>query len=66
MVDEGYIAFVRCKMNLRGPKCTRKVDGLRGVSESSRIVIVVPVSVKEYERGGQGHTSASLLHQSGR
>jgi hypothetical protein len=34
------------------------------LSESSRTVIVVIASVKEDERGGQGHTSASLLHQS--
>ena len=34
------------------------------VFESSRTVIVVTVSAKEYERGGQGHTSESLLHQS--
>jgi hypothetical protein len=34
------------------------------VSESSPTVIVVTVSVKEYERGGKGHTSESLLHQS--
>jgi hypothetical protein len=33
------------------------------VSESSRTTIVVTTSVKEDERGGQGHTSASLLHQ---
>jgi hypothetical protein len=32
-----------------------------GVSESSRAVIVVTASVKD-ERGGQGHTSTSLLH----
>jgi hypothetical protein len=31
--------------------------------ESSQ-TIVVTASVKEDERGGQGHTSASLLHQS--
>jgi hypothetical protein len=36
---------------------------LRGVSESSRTVIVVTASVKD-ERRGQGHTSAILLHQS--
>jgi hypothetical protein len=34
------------------------------LSESSRTVIVVTASVKEDERGDQGHTSASLLHQS--
>jgi hypothetical protein len=34
------------------------------VSESSQTVIVVTASVKEDERGGQGHTSKSLLHQS--
>jgi hypothetical protein len=33
------------------------------VSESSRTVIVVTASVKDNERGGQGHTSTSLLHQ---
>jgi hypothetical protein len=33
-------------------------------SESSWTVIVVTASVKEDERGGQGHTSTSLLHQS--
>jgi hypothetical protein len=34
------------------------------LSESSQSVIVVTASVKEDEKGGQGHTSASLLHQS--
>jgi hypothetical protein len=34
------------------------------VSESSWAVIVVTAVVKEDERGGQGHTSESLLHQS--
>jgi hypothetical protein len=34
------------------------------LSESSQTVIVVTASVKEDERGGQGHASASLLHQS--
>jgi hypothetical protein len=37
---------------------------MRGLLKSSRTVIVVTTSVKEDERGGQGHTSASLLHQS--
>jgi hypothetical protein len=36
---------------------------IRGVSESSWTVIVVTTPVK-HERGGLGHTSASLLHQS--
>jgi hypothetical protein len=34
------------------------------VSESSWTVFVVTTSVKDDERGGQGHTSASLLQQS--
>jgi hypothetical protein len=34
------------------------------ILETSQTVIVVTASVKEDERGGQGHTSASLLHQS--
>jgi hypothetical protein len=34
------------------------------LSESSRTVIAVTAAVKGDERGGQGHTSASLLHQS--
>jgi hypothetical protein len=34
------------------------------LSENSRSVIVVTASLKEDERRGQGHTSASLLHQS--
>jgi hypothetical protein len=34
------------------------------LSESSWAGIVVIASVKEDERGGQGHTSTSLLHQS--
>jgi hypothetical protein len=34
------------------------------LSESSRTVIAVTTSVKEDERGGHGHTSASILHQS--
>jgi hypothetical protein len=32
--------------------------------ESSRTAVVVTVSVKEDERGGQGHTFANVLHQS--
>jgi hypothetical protein len=40
------------------------VEFMQGVSESSCTVIVVTSSVKEDEREGQGHTSASLLHQS--
>jgi hypothetical protein len=34
------------------------------LSESAQTVIVVTASVKEDERGGQGHTSTSILHQS--
>jgi hypothetical protein len=34
------------------------------ISESSRTVIIVSASVKEDEKGGQGYTSASLLHES--
>jgi hypothetical protein len=34
------------------------------LSESSWTVVVVTASVKEDERGGQGHISTSLLHQS--
>jgi hypothetical protein len=34
------------------------------LSESSQVAIVATASVKEDERGGQGHTSESLLHQS--
>jgi hypothetical protein len=34
------------------------------LSGSSRTVIVVTASVKEDQRGGQSHTSTSLLHQS--
>jgi hypothetical protein len=34
------------------------------VSESSWTIIVVTAPVKEDERGGQGHTSASLFDQS--
>jgi hypothetical protein len=34
------------------------------LSESFWTVIVVTTLVKEDERGGQGHTSANLLHQS--
>jgi hypothetical protein len=34
------------------------------VSESSRAVTAVTASVKEDDKGGQGHTSESLLHQS--
>jgi hypothetical protein len=32
------------------------------LSESSQTVTVVTASVKEDERGGQGHTSASVCH----
>jgi hypothetical protein len=45
------------------PLCS-VISLVRGVSESSWTVIAVAGSVKEDERGGQGHTSASLLHQS--
>jgi hypothetical protein len=38
-------------------------EGYTVVSEGSRTIIVT-VSVKEDERGGQGHTSESLFHQS--
>jgi hypothetical protein len=31
--------------------------------ESSWTVIIVTASLKEDEKGGQGHTSASLLYQ---
>jgi hypothetical protein len=34
------------------------------VSESSWVVIAVTGSVKEDEKGGQGHTSESLVHLS--
>jgi hypothetical protein len=34
------------------------------VSESSRPVILLTASVKEDERGGQGQTFTSLVHQS--
>jgi hypothetical protein len=34
------------------------------LSESSQTVIAVIALVKEDERGGQGHTFASILHQS--
>jgi hypothetical protein len=33
------------------------------VSESSRIFIIITAMVSEDEKGGQGHTSESLLHQ---
>jgi hypothetical protein len=33
------------------------------LSESSRTLNVVTASVKDEERAGQGHISASLLHQ---
>jgi hypothetical protein len=36
----------------------------QALSESSQTVIVVTALVKEDEKEGQGHTSASLLHQS--
>jgi hypothetical protein len=36
----------------------------RWCQKISQTVTVVTASVKEDERGGQGHTSASLLHQS--
>jgi hypothetical protein len=34
------------------------------LSESPSTVIIISASVKEDERGGQGHTSASLLYRS--
>jgi hypothetical protein len=42
-------------------KCTSNSEL---VSESSRTVTVVIALVKEDEKGSQGHTSESLLHQS--
>jgi hypothetical protein len=39
---------------------------VRGGIGSSRTVIVVTALVKEDERRGQGHTFASVLHQSAR
>jgi hypothetical protein len=41
-----------------------KASSYEVLLECFQAVIVVTVLVKEYERGGQGHTSASLLHQS--
>jgi hypothetical protein len=32
--------------------------------DSSRTVVIVTASAKENDRGGQGHTSVSLFHQS--
>jgi hypothetical protein len=40
------------------------VEEYTGVSKSSQTVIVVIASVKGDEKGGQGHCSASLFHQS--
>jgi hypothetical protein len=34
------------------------------VLESSRTIILVTALMKEDERGGEGHTSENLLHQS--
>jgi hypothetical protein len=31
MTDEGDVPSIQCKMSLRGPKCMRKVDGLRSL-----------------------------------
>jgi hypothetical protein len=28
MIDEGDVPSIQCKMNLKGPKSMRKVDGL--------------------------------------
>jgi hypothetical protein len=39
------------------------IMSFESISESSKTVIVVTALVKEDERGDQGHTSASLLHQ---
>jgi hypothetical protein len=48
-----------------GRKLTRTVEMFYEVlSEISQTVIIVTASVKEDERGSQGHTSASLFHQS--
>jgi hypothetical protein len=41
-----------------------KKKSVRSGIESSRTVIVVTASVKEDERGSQGHTSENLLYQS--
>jgi hypothetical protein len=55
---------------MRSPRHLRKYvhsqvqADLRGVSETSWTVIVVTVSVKDDEKGGQGHNCGSLLHQS--
>jgi hypothetical protein len=43
---------------------TTEEELLEVVSEGSRTVVVVTDSVKEDERGVQGHTSTSLFYQS--
>jgi hypothetical protein len=42
MIDEGNVPSVQCKMRLRGPKCTRKVDGLSLIF----IYVYVPVLIR--------------------
>jgi hypothetical protein len=42
----------------------QKTNITRCLMESTQTVIVLTAWVKVDERGGQGHTSASLLHQS--
>jgi hypothetical protein len=47
-----------CKYTLYGTRHTRFYWRVLG------LILLLTASVKEDERGGQGHTSASLLHQS--
>jgi hypothetical protein len=42
----------------------REREVLQLLLESFQTLIVVTASVEDDERGGQGHISASLLHQS--
>jgi hypothetical protein len=47
-------------LKLHGGISQKMASFIQGVSESSWTVTVVTASVKEDERGGQGHTSTSL------
>jgi hypothetical protein len=62
IVSFAAFSFSSQKLVFAGESCMF-IGTYKLLSESSRTVIVVTASVKEDERGSQGHTSASLLHQ---
>jgi hypothetical protein len=63
LVIHVFLLFAITNSILKIAKHT-EIMHIQGVSESSQTVIFATASVKEDERGSQGHTSASLFHQS--